>query len=135
MQISKELYEKFDKYGKAILNEDGSEILDDRKVESAVHLKRPLSLVEQIKRLMRGPLAAEARQNEMETLEEANDFDSIEDPEDAQNFSGYEIGPDDIPVTMEDVEPPPDPLPDNNNIPPEDLVSGGDAPPEVPPEA
>lgn len=104
MQITKELYEMFDKYGKAVLTEDGSEILDDRKIDLPVGIRRPPTLLEQIKRLMRGPLAEEARQQEKETFDEANNFEA-EDPEDAEFFSGYEVSPDDIPVTMKDINP------------------------------
>lgn len=134
MQISKELYEKFDLYGKAVLTEDGSEILDDRKKAMPVGLKRPPSLLEQIRRLMRGPLAQEARENEMETFEEANNFDA-EDPEEAELFSGYEIGPDDLPVTTSEIQPPDEPLPTDNKNGSEDLVSGDQESAQQPPEA
>jgi hypothetical protein len=107
MKITKELYEQFDKTGKAIIAEDGGEILDDRKIDLPVGVQRPPSLVEQIKRLMRGPLAQQAREQEMESFEESDDFE-WDDPEETEMDTPYAVNAEDLPVTMEMEEPPAD---------------------------
>lgn len=67
---------------------DGLEIPDQRPVSIPVGWERPLSLEEQMKRLIRTELSVRAQAMEQETFEEADDFDVDEDPD---ILSPYEI--------------------------------------------
>lgn len=64
------------------------EIPDPRPVAVPVGYRRPLTLQEEIKRFVRAELSQVAQAHELETFEEADDFDVDEDPE---LISPYEI--------------------------------------------
>ena len=66
------------------------EVLDDTPVAMPLSACRPPNLTEQIAKMVRAAIQEE-RQDEMETFEEANDFEE-EDPE-AIDLSPYELTP------------------------------------------
>ncbi len=78
MEITKEMLKKFEKYGIAELSEDGREVNDPRPMVIHTGLVKPLTLSEQVKRLMKVELSHQALDYGKETEEEANDFD-VED--------------------------------------------------------
>lgn len=73
----------------AILTEDGKERNNPKPLVIHSDLTRPLSLQDQIKRLLKTELSMQAHELGMETLEEANDFD-VEDDFDTEPPSDYE---------------------------------------------
>lgn len=60
-------------------DEDGRELPDATPIEVPVHLRRPESLSEQIKRLIRTDMSRMAVEQGDESFEQANDFDMEED--------------------------------------------------------
>lgn len=58
-----------------IMDDHGHEIPDPRPMTVPAGFKRPETLAEQIKRLVRNQISREAADREMETFEEADDFD------------------------------------------------------------
>jgi len=97
-QISKELLEELLRTGVCILTEDGKEIPDPRPMEISPRMERPLTLQEQIDRVLRQRVSREAANQGHETFEEANDFD-VEEIFDSPSFmSNYEIVEDEIPI-------------------------------------
>lgn len=86
---------------KAKLNERGHELLDPTPLELPVGFKRPESLEEQIRRLVRVNISRQAEQEGYETFEDADDFDVGEDEDPRTPFEmdfdpilGREISPD-----------------------------------------
>lgn len=65
----------------ARFNERGEHIPDPRRVEWPTELRRPPSLQDEIKRFIRQELSSVARDQGVETFEEADDFDTEEDPD------------------------------------------------------
>lgn len=61
---------EFDERGREILNPEPVSVTVDRK---------PLSMHERVRRMVRYELSQRARENGMETFDEANDFDTDED--------------------------------------------------------
>jgi hypothetical protein len=72
---------KFDVYGR--------EMPDPTPVEVPLHMQRPLTLAEQVQRLVRQQLSAQAANQGYESFEDADDFDVEGD--DNPPESGYEI--------------------------------------------
>lgn len=68
----------------------GREIPDPVPIAVPAGLKRPESLTEQIRRLIRVDMSQQAQDNGEESFEEANDFD-IDDEDPEATFSKYEI--------------------------------------------
>jgi len=96
----------------AQFDEYGREIPDTRPVAVPHGWERPLSLTDQIRRMVRGELSRQAAEDGDETFEEADDFDVDEDPE---PFSAYEV-PEAAPEVLGgvrdvDADPPPSPVP------------------------
>lgn len=60
-------------------NELGQELPDDTPLEMPLGMRRPLTLQEQIQAAVRGAVSRAAARNEMETFDEANDFDMVDD--------------------------------------------------------
>lgn len=81
MEITKELYEVFDTLGHAVLDKWGAEINDPRPMFVPGHVK-PLTITEQIQRLMRVELSRQAQVQGLETFEESDDFED-DDEDDA----------------------------------------------------
>lgn len=63
----------------AEMDEDGKEHPDQTPLSIPIGFKKPDRLKETIQRLVRTELSKQAMDNEMETFEEANDFD-VQDP-------------------------------------------------------
>lgn len=72
----------------AVIDEEGREWGNPIPVSVDV-TPRPLTIKEQIKRLLRVELAARAEAQDAESFEEANDFEVEE--EDGEPLSGYEV--------------------------------------------
>lgn len=70
-------------------NEKGEEILDQTPAAIPLHLKRPMTLNERIAQLTRQELSQVARDNGLETFDEADDFDT-EDEENPDPHSPWE---------------------------------------------
>lgn len=68
---------------------EGREIPDPRPMAVPFGWDRPLTLAEQIKRMVRVELSREAAANELESFEEADDFDVDEDM--PEFTSAYEV--------------------------------------------
>lgn len=79
MNITKELYDTLVTLKIAALHDDGSELHNPIPIEVPMHLKRPLTLAEQIKRVLRVEVSKQAESQGYETYAEADDFDTGED--------------------------------------------------------
>lgn len=75
MRVSQELYEKLKNLTEGELDEHGRELCNPIPVAVPAGLKRPLSLTEQIQRVLRRDLSYQAQKQGHETFEEADDFD------------------------------------------------------------
>lgn len=69
-------------------DERGFEIPDPNPMEMPVNFKRPLTIQEQIRQLIRVEASAVARNSGYETFEEADDFEVGDEPE---VYSPYEL--------------------------------------------
>lgn len=81
------LKEELEKLDSALMTVDGKEILNPKPMYVDV-TPGPVSLKEQIQRLLRYELSARADAQGFESFEEAND---LEFPEDEEPLSGYEV--------------------------------------------
>lgn len=89
MKVSKELYEKLKTLTTSIYDENGREMCNPVPMEiSPVHT-RPLTLQDQIKRLLKKELSLQAQAQGKETFQEANDFKVDDDVEEFK--SNYEF--------------------------------------------
>lgn len=85
----------------------GRQIPDPRPVEVPLGYTRPPSLQEEIKRFVRNELSLRAREQGVETFEEADDFDI---PEEEDEFvSEYEVQEMAVEAIDVDADPPPAP--------------------------
>lgn len=84
------------------LNERGHEICDSRPMEIPMGFKKPESLQEQIRRMIRTEASIRAADQGMETWEEADDFD-VDD--DFDPTSPWEMNFDPSPVDSSILEP------------------------------
>lgn len=75
MKITKELYDKLKLLEVAYLDDKGREMVNPKPMVLPVGFRRPTSLSEQIKRILRTELSAQAEVQGLETFEESNDFD------------------------------------------------------------
>lgn len=82
----------------AILTEDGKEIIDPLPLFQAV-TPRPLTIKEQIQRLMKVELSRQAGEAGMETIEEANDFDVEDEFDSDEPLGNYVLMEDELPVS------------------------------------
>lgn len=85
-------------------NEKGHEIHDGKPVVIPAGLKRPVPLAEQMRRMIKNEISRRAMMDGKETFEEADDFDTGDEPE---LLSPYEVGEGEY---KEVVEPPKSPL-------------------------
>lgn len=74
----------------SLLNERGHEVPDDTPVAMPVGFRKPESLQDQIRRLVRNELSARAMDQGLETFEEADDFD-VEDDNHGEFTSKHEL--------------------------------------------
>lgn len=86
MKVTQELYDRLCKLKRAELDERGRELVNPLSLEVPSGYKRPESLQEQIKRLIRTDLSYQAALQGHETFEEANDFDCGEDDEPPKTY-------------------------------------------------
>lgn len=103
-------------------NEKGQEVPDTTPVEAPIHFSRPLTLAQQMQRMIRTELSKQAVDDGQESFEEADDFDVDEDPDPLSQYeqiigvapNDNQFGPapglDDAP-TLDD-NPPPSPAPE-----------------------
>lgn len=75
---------------------NGKELPNPIPYEVSPRLNRPLTLQEQIRRCLRVELSKKAQESEMETFDEANDFE-VDETGDAP-LSGYEVMTNEYPV-------------------------------------
>lgn len=124
MKISKELFNKLKELGSAYLDENGREMLNPIPVNLGVNMERPLTLQEQIQRVLKSNLSLQAQEQGMETFEESNDFEiDDEDPDPIQSpyelqeeyldqqVLSYPPEPEKVEPDVPDADPEPDPDP------------------------
>lgn len=75
MRISKELFQELSKLERSRLNERGWEVPNPKPMELIAGMRKPETLTEQVRRIMRTELSRQASAQGMETFEEADDFD------------------------------------------------------------
>jgi len=133
MKISKELYDHFDQLGHSLLNEKGQEVTDPRPMFVPGHVK-PLTITEQIQRLMRVELSRQAAEQGEETFQDADDLEPDDEPDDLSRYQQMDPDPAIVAlgrkqVVEKDSEPDLDQLDLDLDVPQEDKKSPeGDAP-------
>lgn len=104
MKTTKETYDKLKTLKEALLDDRGRELPNPVPLSFDAGLRRPLTLQEQIQRVLKVELSRQAQVQGYETFEESMDFD-VEDPFESEALSRYEVAEDEIPV-MVDEDPP-----------------------------
>lgn len=85
--ITKALADKVETLTHAFLTHDGKEVLNPKPIAIPSGLKRPLTLQEQIQRLIKTEMSTQVQAQGHETYEQANDFDVPDDlPEPASHY-------------------------------------------------
>lgn len=79
MKVAKDTAKKMNKLLTSTLDKKGREILNPTPMAVPVGLKQPTSLRDQIKSIIENEMSIQAAQQNMETLEEANDFNVVDD--------------------------------------------------------
>lgn len=100
MKMSKELFDELSMLESAYINEDGKEVLNPKTMFLPGH-EDPLSIKEQIQKLVRVELSRQAEAQGKESFEQANDFDV--DDEDAEPLTPYELNDNNIPIMQEEI--------------------------------
>jgi len=77
--IKRAVNKTVDAFKKAVLNERGHEIVSNKPVALPIDFKRPPTLAEQIRQMVKTELSQSASDQGMETFEEADDFDVGDD--------------------------------------------------------
>lgn len=103
----------------------GRELPDPTPVELPLGFKRPESLNDQIRRMIRGEMSAQASAAGNETFEEANDFDVDEDDAELHGTQ-YELMADDELVLAPPVAPRPKPDQEDDDDDETDATGRGD---------
>nr|QJB20011.1 MAG: hypothetical protein [Microvirus sp.] len=75
-------------------NKNGEEVLDPTPIEVPIGLKKPMSLQEKMKLMVRQEMSVIAQANGMESFEEADDFDCDDDTFDAKTPWEEDFDPD-----------------------------------------
>lgn len=123
MKISQELNQQFYRLGHAHLNEFGQEVPNSVPAYASVTPK-PLTITEQIQRLMRVELSRQAAEQGFESFDESDDFEDEEFDDGPQ--SGYQQMIDEVPApkpkkasakVQPKVEPAADAPPDKGAVP------------------
>lgn len=97
----------------AYLNDKGQEVVDSTPLEIPLGMKRPPTMQEQIQRILAGERAQRYMQeHDLETPEEADDFDIDDDPEPVSQYEFHEMI-EEIPVPPAQREAPEPSLPHN----------------------
>lgn len=110
MNITQELYDELLTItGRARLDDKGREMFNPVPTNIIAPSERPLTLKQQIQRILRTTLSDQAESQGRETFEEANDFDMV-DSFDNEPTSKYELMDDDLDfVPRETPQPPSEP--------------------------
>lgn len=74
---------------KALHDENGHEVPDQRPVAVPAGFKRPETLAEQVQRLVRGSLSRQAAERGFETFEESEDFDVGDEVDPASRYETF----------------------------------------------
>ena len=98
MKIRRKTIEELRKLKTAHITEDGKEQLNPVPVEIDSGLKRPLTLQEQIQRVLRTQVSVQAMEQGRESWEEANDFDVNDSYEEEIYDTRYTIMDEEEPV-------------------------------------
>lgn len=98
MKINKETFEKLKILGHALIDDKGREMLSNVPVVLDAGLKPPLTLQEQIRRILRQEVSRQADEQGMETFEESQDFDIDDGFDTPEVQSRYEVAVDEIPI-------------------------------------
>lgn len=109
INIDQATYDKLCQLTHAYIDEDGMEVNNPAPLEVPEGFKRPATLLEQIRRVLRTEVSRQAAAQDMESWEEANDF-AVEDEFDIEEpMSPYtEMVPEapaDEPVVTDETEP------------------------------
>lgn len=91
MKITESLNKKLKRLRFAALDDNGKELLNPEQVEVPVEMTIPEPLQERIKRILQTELSAQAAAQDMETFDEANDFDIDEDPDPVSHYELTEM--------------------------------------------
>jgi hypothetical protein len=89
MKITKDVYDELKTLKRAYIDQNGKEVNNPMPLAVDSGLKRPPTLKEQIQRVLRQEVSAQAHAQGHETFEEAQDFDIGLD--DDEPLSGYEV--------------------------------------------
>lgn len=84
-----------------VIDQEGREVVDPNPMEVPLGMKRPPTLEEQVKRLIRTSMSEYAAMHGAETFEESEDFDIDEpdepfSPHEVELFNGMEVTPHDF---------------------------------------
>lgn len=91
VKITEETYNKLKVLGHCLHSEEGWELYDPDPLAIPAGLKRPLSLREQIQRVLRTEVSAQAVMQGLESFEESEDFDVEDEFDSAEIRSVYEM--------------------------------------------
>lgn len=89
-------------------DERGREIPDQTPVEMPIGYRRPLTMEERMQKYIREEMSRRAADDGMESFEEADDFD-VEDEDEYDPISGYEMSELQEEAGFKDADPPRDP--------------------------
>lgn len=89
---------------RAVLDENGRELLCPTPCNINIDNERPLTLKEQIERVTRADRLLQEQQSGIETFEESEDFDVTNEFDTAEPVSAYDY----VPMEEEYLEPPPE---------------------------
>lgn len=103
MKISQELFDTLQSLEVSLLNDKGQEMPNPMPVEIPSGLGKPYTIEDRIAEIVRSSLSMQARQQEYETLDEANDFDLKDEL--VVELSGFELLEDEIPPAIDEVDP------------------------------
>lgn len=125
IKVDKETYKRLCTLINADLNDEGKELLNPEPVVLNTGINKPLTLQEQIKRIIKTQVATDAHLQGAESFEEADDFDVDDGFETEVNSSKYEL------VEEEFI---PDQSAHHADAEPQDEPEVQEPPPEPPPE-
>lgn len=96
MKVTKETFDRLCKLTHAMLTDDGKEINNPMPLAIPSELNRPLTLQEQIARVL-NVVSAEAKEQGLESYKDSMDFDIVDPFDFDQYFSKYELVEDEWP--------------------------------------
>lgn len=104
--ISSEKYKELSDLVESIMDENGHEVPNPRPMEIPTGFKRPSTLRDQIRRILRTEISLKAMEHEMESFDEANDFDVTDDFETLEQDTRYTVVEEEIPQETQSQTPP-----------------------------